>query len=211
MFPSPVTRLPLTPGRGVALGRARGVAELNLIDLRDLRQQDGLDRVGPMEMQTRLRGIDPFSESQHYPLLVGLNLVDRSRGPAPDQDQRDDAARRLRCPSRGIWKTPPRLSPNIFPGIGPRVSVSLSSDIGSPFCRRGRRPRPSPPPRASDQRRRFAPNAVGDRVYSAFNPGQWRGSLRASCRAGADLFRFALQLAAGGRMSRPRGVRTGLA
>ena len=81
--------LPFAPGRGVAGRCARGIAELNLIDLRDLRQQDGLDRVGPMEMQPRLRGIDPFAESQHHALLVGLNLVDRGRDPA-DEGQRDD-------------------------------------------------------------------------------------------------------------------------
>ena len=47
-----------------------------------------------MDVQTRLGGVDPVTETQHHALLVGLNPVDRRGGPADDDDgdKQPDAA-----------------------------------------------------------------------------------------------------------------------
>ena len=74
--------LPVVPRVGVARRASRWIAELHLVDLRDLGKQYGLDRIGQVEVETGLRRVDPLTESQNNALLVGLNPIDHRRKPS---------------------------------------------------------------------------------------------------------------------------------
>ncbi len=69
-------------------------ADLDLVDLSHLGQKHGLDRVGPMRVQARLRRRDPLAEAQHDALLVGLNAVERGREPREEHDRRSPPGHR---------------------------------------------------------------------------------------------------------------------
>ena len=124
-------------------------------------------------MQPRLGRVDPFAEAQHDALLVGLDIVDRGRGPAERRRARRAAAGRGGRSAAGAPGRP-RLSRTIAPNPSKsrlrRVVVrrrairswAVLDRGGSRSAGRGRRRAAS----AAAGRRRPGPPCAG------VNPGQ---------------------------------------
>ena len=141
-----------------------------------------------MEMQAGVRRVDPFAEAQHDALFVGLYAVDRGRQPAEDDDQRN--------------QDPPALSKARRSEDRAKTLAQHSADAESDKTRSQERPTSRPSAPQALKTLTVASNSCGPgRPQHCFRSILANGEtlLQHEAGAGAQLFGFALQLAAGGQ------------